>query len=63
MGVIEAKLIAEKPNEKPVAKPEVKITAAKKPISPVSSGKGITGSKSPDDMSLEEYRKWRESQS
>ena len=68
MGVIEDRLLAALPKEQTEKKAEepeikVKVTAAKKPIIPVSGGKGSTGSKSPDDMSLEEYRKWRDSQS
>jgi hypothetical protein len=62
LGIIEDRLVPkeeEKPEEK---KPGVKITAAKKPITPVTGGKGSAGSKSPDEMSLEEYRRWRESQ-
>lgn len=64
MGVIEDRLLAKKPEENAEEKaPAPKVTAAKKPITPVSGGKGSAGSKSPDDMSLDEYRRWRESNS
>ncbi len=64
LGLLEDKLIKageKKPSDE--LKPEVKVTKATKPITPVSGGKGSAGQKSPDDMTLAEYRQWRESQS
>jgi hypothetical protein len=58
LGLIEDRLL-----KAAETKPEVKVTQAKKPISPVKSGKGSGGEKSPDDMDLDEYRAWRAKQS
>jgi hypothetical protein len=58
LGLIEDRLL-----KAAESKPEVKVTQAKKPISPVKSGKGSGGEKSPDDMDLDEYRAWRAKQS
>ena len=61
LGLIEDRLL--KTAEKKPEPPAVKVTQAKRPITPITGGKGSGGVKSPDDMSLEEYRAWRESQS
>jgi len=58
LGLIEDRLL-----KAAETKTEVKVTQAKKPISPIKSGKGSGGEKSPDDMDLEEYRAWRSKQS
>lgn len=65
LGLIEDRLLkaAEKKDEEKETPPEVKITKAKKPIAPVTGGKGSGGQKSPDEMDLDEYRAWRATQS
>lgn len=61
LGLIEDRLIkAAEPKDEI---PQLKVTQAKKPISPVTGGKGSGGQKSPDDMDLDEYRAWRAKQS
>lgn len=62
LGLIEDRLVKDAETKKEKPKAEVPVTRATKPITPVSGGKGSEGTKSPDDMNLEEYRRWRESQ-
>lgn len=55
LGKIEAKLTAPKAPEKP----QQKVSQAPDPVNPVG-GKGAPVAKKPDEMTLAEYRAWRE---
>lgn len=57
IGKIELRLSKDSPDKK-----EVKQTKAPPPITPVGSKSSGRAAKSPDEMSFQEYKKWRENQ-
>ncbi len=62
LGKIEAKLTKQaETSEKPAA--QAKTTQAPKPIAPVGTKSSGAATKSPDEMSYQEFKAWRESQS
>lgn len=59
IGKIEARIEARLQSAKDSSKDEPKITKAPKPVNPVGAKAGA-GQKDPGEMSLPEYKKWRE---
>ena len=59
MGRFELKFLKQKSSEE---KQQLKTTKAPKPLTPVHSGKSGKSMKSPEDMTFQEYKAWRESQ-
>lgn len=55
IGKIEARL-----GEKNQKKPEAKVSKAPAPVSPVGTKGSLKTTKSPDEMTFQEYKKWRE---
>ena len=59
VGKIESKILA-KTSKTSSQKNKVTKTKAPKPISPIGSSKTGSSKKNPDEMSYQEYKKWRE---